>query len=149
MSKRWIRCKGTIVVPLQRTEQHILFVRILGPKERISGSKKRESILAFVSNDFFRQIMNVFVGWPGSIHDSRIRNNTCVIRATEDPIMFCIHDNSLRYASFMQSHRFVPPYKLPLYAFAEHKFHSCCHFSLPKSSNHTIGLEKNRIQVII
>lgn len=68
------------------------------------------------------------------------------MRATEDPKVFSRHEHGLGDEAFKASHRLVPPYKLSHSALWENTFYNRCHSSLRVSTEHTIGVVKNRFQ---
>ena len=117
-------------------------------KEAFFDRKKRYSIHALVTSDFHRRIIHLIVGWPGSVHDSRVLKSADYMKedADKDEMYFSKNQHGLGDSAFGIHIRVVPNYKKPHSNLPENHVYNSHHSKLRIISEHTIEIVKERFQ---
>lgn len=106
--------------------------------------KSQYSMNVMVTNDLRKRIINVVVGFPGSVHDARVLRNARYIQERLQHLHYSGKQYGLGDSAFAPSRRLVPPYKRPLSLISENAQFNGLLASLRIYSEHTIGILKGR-----
>eukprot|EP00180_Rhodochaete_pulchella_P002428 Plantae.Rhodophyta-Rhodochaete_pulchella.ctg3716.p1 GENE.Plantae.Rhodophyta-Rhodochaete_pulchella.ctg3716~~Plantae.Rhodophyta-Rhodochaete_pulchella.ctg3716.p1 ORF type:complete len:118 (-),score=17.05 Plantae.Rhodophyta-Rhodochaete_pulchella.ctg3716:111-464(-) len=101
---------------------------------------------ALITNDLQERIINVVLGFPGSVHDARVLRAARFMRPEYDSLHFDGSQFGLGDAAVKPSLRMITPYKKPLSNETENSDFNSRLSSLRISSEHTIGILKGRFQ---
>lgn len=118
-------------------------------KEAFYDRKSRYSLHALVTSDHRKKVINLVLGWPGSVHDAKVLSVTDYMKADDagtGNLYFTEDQHGLGDAAFGPSTRVVPTYKSPQTQYAENVAYNTIHGSLRVKGEHVNGMVKCRLQ---
>jgi len=115
-------------------------------REAFFNRKKRYSIVAMVANDVKRRVINVIIGWPGSVHHSRVLGTAAYLKDDGEGFFYSGNQHGLGDAAFGVHKRLIPNYKKPHADLPDNKVYNYRHSKLRIVAEHTIGHIKERFQ---
>lgn len=118
-------------------------------KETFFDRKSRYSLQALVTCDWRKKVINLILGWPGSVHDARVLSTAEYISADHSGkghLYFTGSQYGLGDAAFGPSHRVIPTYKAPQTDYPENVEYNNIHGSLRVRVEHVNGMVKCRFQ---
>eukprot|EP00171_Calliarthron_tuberculosum_P000008 IDg8t1 len=114
--------------------------------EAFFDRKSRYSMNFMVTNDLNRRIINVVIGFPGSVHDARVLRAARYSNEALDALHFTGSQYGLGDSAFAPSARIIVPYKKPLCLLSENAEFNTRLARLRILSENTIGILKGRWQ---
>ena len=123
-----------------------LFEKPCVDHEAFFDRKSNYSLNALIACDWNRTIINIVVGYPGSVHDNRVLRGCRYMQERHDSEFFSSHGHGLGDSAFAAFKRLVPPYKMPAAAAPGNLAFNNELATLRIIVEHCIGLLKGRFQ---